>query len=131
MNWWYKDVFIERTVVSELEHHPVSSSIRARMVKKSLLKLKQTIIELVRIYKQKRKMKQSYHVLNQLSEHHLADVGLSKDQVYWMLRGKKWVRYQENATRPKQKFELISNQHHRDSKVTERTPTVDYFDKAA
>ena len=133
MIWWYKDIFIERSSNSQIEHNRVNTKKRAHTMVKAYKKLKSVIQTLVE-YRQKRRLNQrSYQVLSQLDDHYLTDIGLINEDLHLLRRGETPVRFQHtsvDSVKPAA-VRLVADVGVASKKIDNPLFEPEHFDKAA
>ena len=133
MIWWYKDIFINRSSNTHIEHHSTHTKKRTHTMVKAYKKLNSVIQSLV-VYQQQRRLNQrSYQVLSQLDDHYLCDIGLINEDLHLLRKGETPNRFQHTSAdivKPAA-MRLVADVGVADKKVDNQLFEPEHFEKAA
>ena len=134
MYWWMKDVFVERQSNAISGHRERINKAKNSTAPSVWTQLKKATAYQVERYQHKAKLKRSQQRLNQLDDYHLTDIGLTREDLYWMTQGENPQRFKDDVLAEKQSvaLELVASVEKVDNSQTVQAYfNPKCFDKAA
>ncbi len=133
MYWWIKDVFVDRYSNTEIEYRQSTQQPKVNLMSELLANVVNGLIVFKQSYQQRKMLKQAAKELSTRTDHQLEDMGLTREALYLMSKGKRPLRYTDSAyerTKP-QVFELVSNQAVNKKLINKQNVDEQRFNRAA